>query len=423
MIISIFKSALNPIENLYRTPVTAAAYCFGQEAIKGTQCIDTLRLFTDCIDFSEHDSDGWIFLHALHTTQIWPVIHALRSTQIWGRDDKEKYLPLIWAINSFGSDFKDNIDESLFASMLRWNVFHEASDEVTRLLFCKNKNLRVDATEFPNGYSTLHYVITSGSDSPAQSDHAMDLLLENGADPHLVGLDPHYSSQPETPTSLALYTSSQFTRWRDALKKMSLDFEAFVEKELQRGSLKNAGWRQDTLLALFRQDFRFGAESQYKHDFGECPHILSSLVVEPCWLHWLQGFRDGMNFDRRPDIKKDANGNKSGPVRNKDQDLEYIRTMNFTDEEFEYLESVGSSIDESYDHGPERDESFYAKSYDNPALFEDGSVKPRLACLACWSKTKSVEWIPLMGSATPSSACTRGENFFSIPTIPRKFRR
>lgn len=389
----------------------AAASCFGQEAFKGIQCIDTLRLFMDCIDFSDHDSDGWRILLALH------------STKIRGCSDKEQYLPILWTLSLFSSELKDNTDENYFATMLRWNLPFKSSQELTGVLLGINRNLMVDARETPNGYSTLQYMITSGSNTSAQNNHAIELLLGNGADPHLVSFNPHYSSQPETPTSLALYTSSAFTQWRNALKNMSLDFEAFVKKELQRGPLREAGWCQDTLLALFRQDFRSGAEPQYKHDFGECPHILSALIVEPCWLHWLQEFRDTMSIDTRPGGRRGTNSKKSNQGRILLEGLESVRIQNSAGDEFERLETAETSIDGLYEREPEHDESFHVKPQYNPALFENGSVRPRFTCTGCWSRNKWVESVPLRGSATPSSACTQGGDFLPLSRVPKRSRR
>lgn len=394
----------------------AASCCNGREGFKPIECIDTVRLFSDCIDFYDLDSDGWYVLFSQEFALIRGDARHIAAIRM------DQYQPLLWILSSFGPELKDNFNEGRFATMLRWNLIHQASDEVTRSLFRINKNL-VDAKESPNGYSVLQFMITSGSNSPAQGDHAIELLLENGANPHLVGFDPHYSSRPETPSSLALYTSSTFIRWRDALKRIPLDFEAFVEDELQRGPLKDAGWRQDTLLALFRQDFRSGADPQYKHEFVECEHLLSALIVEPCWLHWLQRFKDRMNIDPQPERKWETNSNNNSQGRIVQGGLDSVRIDNFTDEEFECLENVETSTDEVYDHEPEHDECFHVKPHDNPALFEDGSVRPRLACIRCWSKNKSIEWVSLRGSATPSSPCTRGQDFLPISTIPKRFRR
>lgn len=77
----------------------AAASFIGQEAFKGTHCIDTLRLFTDCFDFSDHDSDGWLVLFAQHSVTL--------------RDpcDQELCLPLLWTISSFSSELKKDFHD------------------------------------------------------------------------------------------------------------------------------------------------------------------------------------------------------------------------------------------------------------------------------------------------------------------------
>lgn len=56
------------------------------------------------------------------------------------------------------------------------------------------------------------------------------------------------------PRSLAVYSSWSFTHWQNNLKRAGYCLEYFVDQELEAedNPLTTAGWRAETLLALFK---------------------------------------------------------------------------------------------------------------------------------------------------------------------------
>jgi hypothetical protein len=68
---------------------------------------------------------------------------------------------------------------------------------------------------------------------------------------HLTGKEETWSPLQETPTSLAMYSLWAFVLWRSHLEGVGIDISTFVREELEQSHLLDAGWTEQTLLALF----------------------------------------------------------------------------------------------------------------------------------------------------------------------------
>lgn len=225
------------------TPLEIAAEAFAEGyRIKSTDCIATFRFLADDLDFSEKDADGWSFVKTLVMEQ-WRFGDVMRPNH-----DSERSALMSCALQIVASEMHDHYLETSAAELL-FSVDSILCREVFDTLLGVFDNC-IDARERPNGYSIL---LRKFDESGDHQDLCEDLqmILEKGADPHLVGSDDEWSPREETPTSLAMYSSWLFAAWQEALWQTSMDLENFVKKELQQSPLKETGWDEDLLLALF----------------------------------------------------------------------------------------------------------------------------------------------------------------------------
>ncbi|MCJ1268825.1 hypothetical protein MMC22_008713, partial [Lobaria immixta] len=99
----------------------------------------------------------------------------------------------------------------------------------------------------------------------------------------------------ETPTSLAMYSSFVFKEWRDALLRLSINLESFVEDEMQQSPLRDAGWDNDSLAALFHCDIQPGHIPSMLYHCDDCSNWVPSIWVELSWQEWLNRFKQKTN--------------------------------------------------------------------------------------------------------------------------------
>lgn len=126
----------------------------------------------------------------------------------------------------------------------------------------------------------------------------LNFLLNNGANLHLVGQVSQLSAKYETPTSLAMYCSFTFIKWRGALLRSSVDLESFVEEELRHSPFRDAGWNEDSLLDLFCCDIQSNFDTLPFQDCDDCsPSKVSSTQIELSWQEWLNHFKEQTNIE------------------------------------------------------------------------------------------------------------------------------
>lgn len=214
-----------------RTPLLAAAN-HNDEAITDTaKGIDTLRLFSDLIDFSENRGSGWRTLVIL----LWNL--SVSSPDGAFVDDTRRKSLIIWMLRSSASDIKKAFRNGAFASLIPLLSVHDA-EEVDDLLSSITDNF-MNARHGYGKYSAIQILM----------NFVLNLMLNKGANLHLVSDQFMFSVESETLTSLALYSSFMFATWRDALLRSSVDLESFVEDEVQQSPLRDVGWNKESLLA------------------------------------------------------------------------------------------------------------------------------------------------------------------------------
>ena len=244
--------------------------------------MDTIRLFIDDMDFVEVGGDGWLALlyMSLCHKRRKPNIATLAQSDL-----------LIWMLQSFSPEIRTYFINKHYADILYW-VMAPGREKVAKLLLELSPVGAIDTVRSEGGFTTLqdHIIFT------ARDGHALGMILRFGADIHHLGFDTAYSPREETPLSLALYSSGSFQAFTAALRKRNIDLGPFVLHELRENfPLLNDGWTEQTLRALF--------EDEFKPDDGyidldicdECHCFFGSwrLRVEVAWqlhLEYLKGW-------------------------------------------------------------------------------------------------------------------------------------
>ena len=133
------------------------------------------------------------------------------------------------------------------------------------------------------------------------------LLLDRGADVHVVGNQINLSPVDETATSLALYTFEGFRKWRDLLSANGFDLDKVVKNELARGPLRKNGWKEERLVRLFEMNKSVKEDGwlQQRVDLHECPRCgecscsdeHNPMIVDVQWQLLLKKIKGGESYD------------------------------------------------------------------------------------------------------------------------------
>ena len=260
----------------------AAASPCSERKTNLSDATDTLRLFGDCMDFSNAANDGWQVISTL-----------CDQAASAGGDEKSRIDLFLWSLTLSSSDMRDNFDETEFSVLLNY-AFYEDLQQATDILLSMSNNM-IDAVAAPNGYTVLHRRI-------AYAEVELQPYLAKQPDLHKLGRDVSLSPRWETPTSLAMYSSWAFEDWRCSLIDAKVDLEKFVELELEmrEGPLHNAGWKAKTVLALFNAKVQpiFLPRDQ---EHGRCKSCSCDLDtrVQPSWLQRIERIRQGIDPEIR----------------------------------------------------------------------------------------------------------------------------
>jgi hypothetical protein len=267
---------------MHRSPLDQAAlYVF--RTSKVDDYIDTVRLFSDTMDFSNDESDGNIFLGVL---LHWIPI-SLRQYP------DQLIAAVLWTLKFLAPDLKDTMVEASFTWHLEKGFRWSGVDIFDLLLGLTDHG--IDARSKPGGYSMLlRKVVWLGTTDILREQIRIITLLKKNADPHLIGFDQAYSPRKETSTSLAMYNSRSFFNWRFALRESSVDLDTFVREELHQGPLQKAGWTEDSLMSLFELDIPSGFQIPDFERCELCPRYMA-VVVEIPWRRWLDKIKEVLN--------------------------------------------------------------------------------------------------------------------------------
>ena len=274
-------------DDMRRTPLLAAADHNNEVIVNVTDGIDTIRLFSDSIDFSETRGSGWRAIALLH----WNLFVSLPDG-ISDYDRRSNAL-IKWMHRFRASQIKKNFRKEAFPRLTTLLSRHDAA-EVANLALSRIDSHLDGWRGSETDYALQIFISSAG----ARDDMGfnLNLMLNKGVYLHLVCHQSEFGGISQTPTSLALYSSFLFVKWRDALLRSPVDLESFVEEEVQQSPLRDVGWHKASLLALFRckiQPDHLASNLVYCDD---CPQLILFLCVELSWREWLNRFKDKADF-------------------------------------------------------------------------------------------------------------------------------
>lgn len=204
--------------------------------------MESLRLLSSDLDFSDHESQAWKMVLVL-------LERERASTGLCTTTEVSE-----WILDRFLAEMRENHSPQLLAWLMIFTL--ETPNLLRRIL-----EIDEDAahTSFLEGaYTPMHGKIAE--DFPESIMPGIELLLKGGADPHRVGkVSVTYggddSGRLDTLTSIAMRRSSAFSKWRRILHNLGYDLREFVAQEMQREPLVALGWTEESLLRLLECAF------------------------------------------------------------------------------------------------------------------------------------------------------------------------
>ena len=239
---------------------------------------DTIRLFSDEIDFADADGDGWAVLICInHACSRWESDRASYSA---------KSDLFVWVLQLYSQAIRKHFVESHYAHLLR-SAFWPGREKVARLMLDLGPIGAIDAVKIEEGFTALQV----GLIEPGCPD--LERILVFNPDVHHLGFEPSHSPVQETPLSLSLYASSPFRRFANALNERNIDLDDFVFQELwDHSPLMKEGWTRHKLRALFDHEFEPDVGYigiKYCDEYGG--DFIEAVQVEIAWRYHLKQFK------------------------------------------------------------------------------------------------------------------------------------
>jgi hypothetical protein len=214
--------------------------------------IKMLRLFEDCIDMSEPNSDGWTIIGDLvgsfnqesapaNSNSIFWFLRSLKWDSMVGFGPKTLWHGLQHAVRSF-------------------------VDLERQQMVVKNRLDLMVGREFPSSYATaiMYWIVLR-----AVGNKLLPLLLAAGSFMHLEGYDYDQGSEVD-PTVLAKHLPYLYDEWCRVFTTSLESTDEVLNLELD-AVLEQAGWTEDTL-----QNARTG---EVMGNFG----VVSAVTITASW--------------------------------------------------------------------------------------------------------------------------------------------
>ena len=233
--------------------------------------MDTIRLFIDCIDFSDPRSDGWDAVFLIYHHNYNSIGNGGASLEL-----------LLWLLQQSSCYLRRSYIPEKYAETL--NRMCHIKDAASLFLELGPERA-IDSVDKSYGYSMLMWRIAYGKD--------LSDMLPFSPNLHLHGFDIAFSPCLETPTSLAMYSSAAFAHWRDFLKDSNVDIEEFVSHETEQGPLEEAGWNRHSLRRLCNLIYTPAFHLQDTWSCCDCGDPIWRLRVQPYWLYSIGRIRQG----------------------------------------------------------------------------------------------------------------------------------
>ena len=244
------------------------------------------------MDFSEQVTDGW--------EALWSLAEDFREQISDGETEAHPDF-LLWMLRRSSDNLKANLARAIYVTLLETTLRCDETADAAGLLLDLGGERAIDRTDYFDNYTILQQQLVT-------LDQNLGIVLSRGPDLHLSSCDLDYSQQQESSTSLAMYSSCAFTFWRSGLCTLRIDTKDFIEKELERSPLVDAGWKADTLLALFEYDLEQAYRPirvKYCHSCGTRNY---GVRIQPFWRHLLERVRLGIGTDMSSEIGPKAGG-------------------------------------------------------------------------------------------------------------------
>lgn len=136
---------------------------------------------------------------------------------------------------------------------------------------------------------------------PERDPVSMKMIVLKTSNLHLPGLHQNQdvSTRPNTPTILTMYDANLFFYWRKILLEIGTDLKEFIRREIDEGLLKEEGWDEDSLTALFEYQFTpTPPQGKTVMGFPSCERCgaagsksTSQLTVDLAWRRTLRSLR------------------------------------------------------------------------------------------------------------------------------------
>ena len=242
--------------------------------------MDTFRHLGDATDFLDQDDYGW--------SVIWCLCdHTASCSRGWSAN---KAL-LLWMLRQLSFELKMCMTKPDCLGILHYTLrpgpqMEEASDLLLNLW---GVGILDEPLDDYQGDTLLHkYVVGSYNES-------IRTMLSRGSDPYRRAVQMDFAPHGETATSLAMYTSTAFTTWLEALVDNGYDIEQFTTQELMRNQAVHPGWEKKTLSKLFEYGCRLDECGTYSSDCRDCFDIIRGLEIQPYWRHILERIKLGLH--------------------------------------------------------------------------------------------------------------------------------
>lgn len=247
-----------------------------------SEVFDTLRLLNDSMDFLDKDGDGWQILWTL-----------CRNTYSLGEERQATIALLIRMLRLSSFDLKTYFVRERVTKMLNYTLRPDPGlEEASNLLLNLGGAEIIDTALWSSdGYTILHETVALAIEGQIST------VLARGPDLHPLGFDYDYTPQEESPTSLAMYSSWAFMDWLRGLVTIEVDFEEFLNQELERNSLVHAGWEKETLRALFAYRHRPDLNFRKVWTCSDCSEVYCRVTVQPYWRHLLERIKQRIDPD------------------------------------------------------------------------------------------------------------------------------
>ena len=247
--------------------------------------IDTARQFVDLVDIAGDalSGDGWLLLYSL--------IYNTRTRSVQTLDASIEVL--VWLVSALASELK----ECFFSDSCAWSLFEALNsrepNEVIDCILRLGPVNAIDVARDPNGYSPLHYAVSS------TCQPLFGPLLAWKPDLHIFGYNDRHSPKPESPTSLAMYSVWTFRHWYSTILDLGVQIEDLVRQEIEKGPLSSSGWKESTLLLLFDGSMQglldlFSPEPAFVKSCNDCGWRCWDMYTQPYWLLILEDVKKGV---------------------------------------------------------------------------------------------------------------------------------